>query len=71
MSYPALDLTGRAAVIIGGTSGIGRTLALGLAQAGADVAPSSRRQSEVDAAAAEIEKLGRRSLRVQIGRAHV
>ena len=64
MSYPAFDLTGRAAVVIGGTSGIGRTLALGLAQAGADVAASSRRQSEVDATAAEIEKVGRRSLRV-------
>ncbi|HEX3694481.1 MAG TPA: glucose 1-dehydrogenase [Polyangia bacterium] len=64
MGHPALDLTGRAAVVIGGTSGIGRTLALGLAQAGADVIPSSRRQSEVDATAAEIEALGRRSLRV-------
>lgn len=50
--------------MVGGTSGIGRALALGLAQAGADVVPSSRRQSEVDATAAEIETLGRRSLRV-------
>ena len=64
--HPAagFDLTGRLAVVVGGTSGIGRALALGLAQAGADVAPSSRRQTEVDATAAEIEKLGRRSLRV-------
>src|SRR6266446_2861951 len=60
MTYPALDLQGRVAVVIGGTSGIGRTLALGMAQAGADVVASSRRQSEVDATAAEIEELGRR-----------
>lgn len=64
MSHPAFDLSGRVAVVIGGTSGIGRALALGLAQAGADVAPSSRRQNEVDATAAAIEALGRRSLRV-------
>src|SRR5437660_12390814 len=64
MSFAAFDLSGRVAVVVGGTSGIGRALALGLAQAGADVVPSSRRQGEVDATAAEIEKLGRRSLRV-------
>ena len=51
-------------MVIGGTSGIGRALALGLANAGADVAPSSRRQEQVDATAAEIEETGKRSLRV-------
>ncbi len=61
MTYPGFNLEGRVAVVIGGTSGIGRTLALGLATAGADVVPSSRRQSEVDATAVEIEKLGKRS----------
>jgi NAD(P)-dependent dehydrogenase (short-subunit alcohol dehydrogenase family) len=65
MAYSKLDLTGRAAVVIGGTSGIGRTLALGLAEAGADVAPSSRRAELIDEVAAGIEKLGRRSLRCQ------
>ncbi|HVR63861.1 MAG TPA: glucose 1-dehydrogenase [Polyangia bacterium] len=64
MSNPTFDLTGRAAVVVGGTSGIGRALALGLAQAGADVVPSSRREKEVDATATEIERAGRRSLRV-------
>jgi NAD(P)-dependent dehydrogenase (short-subunit alcohol dehydrogenase family) len=64
MSYSGFDLGGRVAVVIGGTSGIGRTLALGLAHAGADVVASSRRATEVDATAAEIEKVGRRSLRV-------
>lgn len=62
MAYQPLDLTDRVAVVIGGTSGIGRTLALGLAQAGAHVIPSARRQAEVDTAAAEISRLGRRTL---------
>jgi NAD(P)-dependent dehydrogenase (short-subunit alcohol dehydrogenase family) len=59
-----LSLEGKSAVVIGGTSGIGRALALGLANAGADVAPSSRRQEQVDATAAEIEATGKKSLRV-------
>jgi NAD(P)-dependent dehydrogenase (short-subunit alcohol dehydrogenase family) len=59
-----LSLEGKSAVVVGGTSGIGRALALGLANAGADVAPSSRRQEEVDHTAAEIEAIGKRSLRV-------
>jgi NAD(P)-dependent dehydrogenase (short-subunit alcohol dehydrogenase family) len=62
MSYPGLELNGKTAVVIGGSSGIGRAIALGLAQAGADVIPSARRAPEVAAAAAEIERLGRRSL---------
>lgn len=64
MSYPGLDLNGKTAVVIGGSSGIGRALAIGLAQAGADVIPSARRAQEVAAAASEIERLGRRSLRI-------
>lgn len=64
MSYAPFDLSGRAAVVIGGTSGIGRALAHGLAEAGADVVATSRRQELVDEAAAEIEQRGRRSLRI-------
>jgi NAD(P)-dependent dehydrogenase (short-subunit alcohol dehydrogenase family) len=63
MGYPGLDLTGRVAVVMGGTSGIGRTLAIGLAQAGADVIPSGRREELVNEVAAEIERVGRRTLR--------
>lgn len=63
MPLPSLDLTGKAAVVIGATSGIGRALAIGLAHAGADVAPSGRRADLVDQVAKEIEALGRRSLR--------
>lgn len=52
------------AVVIGGTSGIGKALALGLARAGADVAASSRSVETVEATADEIEALGVASLRV-------
>jgi NAD(P)-dependent dehydrogenase (short-subunit alcohol dehydrogenase family) len=64
MSYAGFDLSGRVAVVVGGTSGIGRAMALGLADAGADVVASSRRPDMVEAAAGEIEARGRRSLRV-------
>ncbi len=64
MSYKPLELKGRVAVVIGGTSGIGRAIAHGLAEAGADVVPTSRRMEQVEAAAAEIEERGRQSLRV-------
>lgn len=63
MSYAPLSLSGRVAVVLGGTTGIGRALSLGLAQAGADVVASARRAEEVSSVAGEIERLGRRSLR--------
>jgi NAD(P)-dependent dehydrogenase (short-subunit alcohol dehydrogenase family) len=58
------DLSGRLAVVVGGTSGIGRAIALGLADAGADAVVTGRRESLVEEVAAEIEQRGRRSLRV-------
>ncbi|HEV7643112.1 MAG TPA: glucose 1-dehydrogenase [Pyrinomonadaceae bacterium] len=64
MSYSKLDLDGRTAVVIGGTSGIGRAIAHGLAEAGADVVCSSRRTEQVETTAAEIEAYGRKTLRV-------
>jgi NAD(P)-dependent dehydrogenase (short-subunit alcohol dehydrogenase family) len=60
----ARDLNGRVAVVVGGTSGIGRALSLGLAEAGADVVSSGRRVELVAAVASEIEARGRRTLRV-------
>jgi NAD(P)-dependent dehydrogenase (short-subunit alcohol dehydrogenase family) len=63
MTPSPFDLSGRIAVVVGGTTGIGRALALGLAEAGADVIATGRRQSAVDAAAAAIEARGRRTLR--------
>lgn len=58
------DLSGRSAVVVGGTSGIGRMLALGLADAGADVVASGRRAELVAQVAQEIEARGRRTLRI-------
>lgn len=64
MSFPGLDLTGRTAVVIGATSGIGRAIALGLADAGADVVPTGRRAKLAKEAAREVEARGRRSLTI-------
>jgi NAD(P)-dependent dehydrogenase (short-subunit alcohol dehydrogenase family) len=64
MRQSLFDLSGRVAVVAGGTTGLGRAMAMGLAAAGADVVSSSRRAHEVEKAASEIEALGRRSLRV-------
>lgn len=67
--FKGFDLTGRVAVVVGGTSGIGKAMALGLAEAGADVVATGRRAELVEAAAAEVEGLGRRSatLTVDVG----
>jgi NAD(P)-dependent dehydrogenase (short-subunit alcohol dehydrogenase family) len=62
-AFPGLSLAGRTAVVLGGTAGIGRSLALGLAQAGADVAATGRRAEHVGRVASEVEGFGRRSLR--------
>ena len=64
MAYKQLDLAGRVAVVVGGSTGIGRTIALGLAQGGADVVSSARRAELVNELANEIEKLGKKTLRV-------
>jgi NAD(P)-dependent dehydrogenase (short-subunit alcohol dehydrogenase family) len=61
-----LDLGGRVAVVIGGTSGLGRTIALALADAGADVAPTGRRAELVDSVCTDIEKTGRRTVRAPV-----
>ncbi|MEO8179244.1 MAG: SDR family oxidoreductase [Deltaproteobacteria bacterium] len=63
MPYEKLSLKNRTAVVIGGTTGIGRALALGLAEAGASVVASSRRPSEVENVSKEIEQRGARTLR--------
>jgi NAD(P)-dependent dehydrogenase (short-subunit alcohol dehydrogenase family) len=62
MTYPLLDLTGKTAVVIGGTSGIGLALSRGLAQAGANVVPTGRRAEQVRTAEEVVVALGRKSL---------
>src|SRR5581483_8250349 len=56
------DLRGRVAVVMGATSGLGRAIAMGLAQHGADVVPSGRRKELVESACKEIEAVGSRTL---------
>src|SRR6185437_4592542 len=63
MSLKLFDLSGRVAVVLGGTSGIGRTLAIGLAEAGANVIATGRREALVESIAEEIEQEGRKTLR--------
>jgi NAD(P)-dependent dehydrogenase (short-subunit alcohol dehydrogenase family) len=60
-----LSLKGKVAVITGGTSGIGRALSLGFAEAGADVVATARRKQQVEETAAAIEALGRKTLRIE------
>jgi len=64
MTSHLIDLAGKCAVVTGGTSGIGRALSLGLADAGAAVVASARRQQQVDETAAEIEARGGQTLRL-------
>jgi len=64
MKADLFSLEGKVAVVTGGTSGIGRALSLGLAEAGADVVATARRQQQVEETAAAIEALGRKTLRV-------
>jgi len=62
MSNAMFDLKGRCAVVVGGSSGIGQAIALGLAEAGADVVPSARREFEVQQTVEKIIAMGRKSL---------
>jgi NAD(P)-dependent dehydrogenase (short-subunit alcohol dehydrogenase family) len=64
MKAQLFNLEGKVAVVTGGTSGIGRALSLGLADAGADVVATARRQQQVDDTANEIEARGKKTLRV-------
>lgn len=58
------SLEGKVALVTGGSRGIGRAAALGLAQAGADVVVASRKLPDLEKAAEEIRGLGRKSLAV-------
>jgi NAD(P)-dependent dehydrogenase (short-subunit alcohol dehydrogenase family) len=56
------DLSGKVALVTGGSRGIGQAIALGLAEAGADIAVVSRTLADVEKTAAEISRIGRHSL---------
>jgi NAD(P)-dependent dehydrogenase (short-subunit alcohol dehydrogenase family) len=64
MTTNILSLEGKTAVVIGGTTGIGRALSLGFADAGVDVIASARREEHVKDTAAEIERRGRKTIRL-------
>ena len=64
MSYSAFDLTGKTAVVIGGTSGIGRAIVNGLADAGAEVVASSNVADLIEETAQELEAKGKKTIRV-------
>jgi len=61
-NYTGLSLDGKRALVFGGTSGLGNSIALGFAQAGADVVAVSRRDGEVKKTAAGIRALGRQTV---------
>jgi NAD(P)-dependent dehydrogenase (short-subunit alcohol dehydrogenase family) len=64
MSQGPFDLSGKVAVVLGGTTGLGYAITMGLAEAGADVVASSRRKEQVEKVARQIEAIGRKSLRM-------
>lgn len=64
MSFSQFSLEGKVALVTGGSRGIGAATAMAFARAGADVAVASRKLPELEKVAAEITKLGRKSLAV-------
>lgn len=67
MSIPSLSLAGKVAIVTGGKTGIGRSVALTFAEAGADVTVCSRaiEDEQLQAVAEEIQRLGRRSMAIR------
>lgn len=65
MTIPSLSLADKVAIITGGSRGIGRVIAIGFAEAGADVVVCSRTLADLEKVAGEIRALGRRSLAVE------
>jgi dehydrogenase/reductase SDR family protein 4 len=61
MIETSFDLSGKVAIVTGGSRGIGRSIALGLAEHGADVVVASRKQEDLDVVAKEIRRLGRKA----------
>ena len=64
MTIPSLDASGKVVVVTGGSKGLGRAMALGFAEAGADVVVASRKLAPCEEVADEVRALGRRALAV-------
>ena len=62
MSHPLFDLSGRIALVSGAASGLGRAMALGFAEAGADLLLADKNTAGIEDTAGQIEGLGRRAL---------
>ncbi len=62
MSTTLFSLEGKTAIVTGASRGIGRAIALGFAEAGADVAVAARNESDLETVAKEIDTIGRRAL---------
>jgi len=62
----SFDLTDRVAIVTGGSDGIGKGIAIAMAEAGASIVVVARQQQKIDAAVAEIEALGRRAIGVSV-----
>lgn len=65
-TFPRFELNGRIALVTGAARGLGRAIALALAHAGADIALGLREVTRDEGLAAEIEKMGRRALCLQM-----
>ncbi|MDQ1382016.1 MAG: hypothetical protein QOJ71_2735 [Actinomycetota bacterium] len=64
MSIPTLDASGKVVIVTGASKGLGRAMALGFAEAGADVVVASRKLAPCAAVAEEVRRMGRRALAV-------
>jgi gluconate 5-dehydrogenase len=71
MSGKLFDLTGKVAIVTGGGKGIGKSIAIGFAQHGADVVLCSRSLRELEQVAQEIEKIGRKALPLYVDMAEI
>ena len=60
MSANPFDLSGRTALVTGGSRGLGRYMALALARAGADLVVTSRKAADCDGTLEEVRRLGRK-----------
>ena len=70
MPHHIIDMSGKVVVVTGGSRGLGRAMALGFAEAGADVVVASRKIDDCNKVVAEIEAMGRVSLAVAANVSH-